>query len=47
MVCNNLSEIRNDIKEGMQDNKEMEMTDADKEAFNNATHSLICGNERI
>ena len=38
MVCNNLNEIRDSVKERMQDNKEIEMTDEDKEAFDNATH---------
>ena len=38
VFCNNLNEIRDDIKERMQDNKEIGMTDKDKEAFNNATH---------
>ena len=38
VFCNNLNEIRDDIKERMQDNKEIGMTDEDKEAFNNATH---------
>ena len=38
MFCNNLNEIRDDIKERMQDNKEIGMTDEDKEAFKNATH---------
>ena len=33
-----LMKIRDDIKERMQDNKEIGMTDEDKEAFNNATH---------
>ena len=27
----------------MQENKEIEMTDEDKEAFNNATHCFLCG----
>ena len=38
MFCNNFNEIRDDIKERMQENKEIGMTDEDKEAFNNATH---------
>ena len=38
MVCNNLNEIRENVKERMQENKEIEMTDEDKEAFDNATH---------
>ena len=41
VFCNNLSEIRGDIKERMQENKEIEMTDEDKEAFNNATHCFF------
>ena len=45
VFCNNLSEIRDDIKEKMQENKEIEMTDEDKEAFDNATHCFICGEE--
>ena len=38
VVCNNLNEIRDNVKERMQENKEIEMTDEDKEAFDNATH---------
>ena len=45
VFCNNLNEIRDDIKERMQENKEIEMTDEDKEAFNNATHCFLCGEE--
>ena len=41
VFCNNLNEIRDDIKERMQDNKEIGMTDEDKEAFNNATHNFF------
>ena len=41
VFCNNLNEIRGDIKERMQENKEIEMTDDDKEAFNNATHCFF------
>ena len=43
--CNKINEIRDDIKERMQENKDIEMTDEDKEAFNNATHCFICGEE--
>ena len=39
--CNSLNEIRDDIKERMQENKEIEMTGEDKEAFNNATHCVF------
>ena len=45
VFCNNLSEIRDDIKERMQENKEIGMTDEDTEAFNNATHCFKCGEE--
>ena len=41
MFCNNLNEIRDDIKERMQENKDIEMTDEDKEVFNNATHCFF------
>ena len=41
MFCNNLNEIRDDIKERMQENKDIEMTDEDKEVFNNATHCFM------
>ena len=41
VFCNNLNEIRDDIKERMQENKDIEMTDEDKEAFNNATHCFF------
>ena len=45
VFCNNLNEIRDDKKERMQENKEIEMTDEEKEAFNDATHYLTCGEE--
>ena len=45
VFCNNLNEIRDDIKERMHENKEIEMTDEDKEAFNNAAHCFVCGEE--
>ena len=41
VFCNNLNETRDDIKERMQENKEIDMTDDDKEAFNNATHCFF------
>ena len=44
VFCNN-HEIRDDIKERMQENKEIEMTDEDKEVFDNATPCFICGEE--
>ena len=33
VFCNNLNEIRDDIKQGMQENKEIGMTDEEKEAL--------------
>ena len=45
VFCNNRNEIRDDIKERMHENKEIEMTDEDKEAFNNAAHCFVCGEE--
>ena len=43
LMCfaDNLNETRDDIKERMQENKEIDMTDEDKEAFNNATHCFF------
>ena len=43
VFCNNLNEIRDDIKEGMPKNMEIGMTDEDREKFKNATHCFICG----
>ena len=45
VFCKNLNEIRDGLKERMQEKQEIEMTDEDKEAFNNATHCFICGEE--
>ena len=45
VFCKNLHEIRDGLKERMQENKEIEMTDEDKEAFNNTTHCFICVEE--
>ena len=44
VFCNN-HEIRDDIKERMQENKEIEMTGEDKAVFDNATPCFICGEE--
>ena len=33
VFCNNLNEIRDDIKQGMQENKEIGMTDEEKETL--------------
>ena len=43
VFCNKVNEIREDIKERMQENKEIHMTDEDKADFKNATHCFICG----
>ena len=45
VFCKNRNEIRDGLKERMQENQEIEMTDEDKEAFNNTTHCFICGEE--
>ena len=45
VFCNKINEIRDEIKERMQENKEIEMTDEDKEVFDNATPCFICGEE--
>ena len=45
VFCNNLNETRDDIKERMQENKEIDMTDEDKGAFNDAAHCFLCGEE--
>ena len=45
VFCNSLSEIRDDIKERMQENKEIEMTDEDQTDFETATHCSICGDK--
>ena len=45
VFCNNLSQIRDDIKERMQENKEIGIADEVKEAFNDATHCFKCGEE--
>ena len=43
VFCNKINEIRDEIKERMQENKGIEMTDEDKQDFETATHCLICG----
>ena len=45
VFCNKINEIRDDIKERMQENKEIIMTDEDKKDFENATHCFICGDK--
>ena len=43
VFCNKLNELRDEIKERMLENKEIDMTDEDKEDFKHATHCFICG----
>ena len=43
VFCDKISEIGDEIKERMQENKEIEMTDEHKKDFETATHCLICG----
>ena len=45
VFCNKISEIGDEIKERMQENKEIEMTDENKKDFETATHCLICGDK--
>ena len=45
VFCNKINEIRNEIKERMQENKEILMTDEDKKDFETATHCFICGDK--
>ena len=40
-----INEIRDEIKEKMQEEKEIEMTDEDKKDFETATHCFICGDK--
>ena len=43
--CKNLDEIRDEIQERLQENKDIEMTDEDKKDFETATHCFICGDK--
>ena len=45
VFCNKINEIRDEIKERMQENKEILMTDEDKQDFETATHCFICGDK--
>ena len=45
VFCNQINEIRDEIKERMQENKQIEMTDEDKQDFETATHCFICGDK--
>ena len=45
VFCNKINEIRDEIIERMQDNKEIEMTDEDKKEFETATHCFTCGDK--
>ena len=45
VFCHKINEIRDEIKERMQKNKEIEMTDVDKKDFETATHCFICGDK--
>ena len=42
VFCNKINEIRDEIKERMQENREIQMTDEDKNDFETATHCFIC-----
>ena len=45
MFRNNLSETRDDIKERMQENKEIEISDEDEKDVQHATQCFICGDK--
>ena len=41
--CKKINEIREDIKDKMKENTEIDMADEDKKDFKNVTHCSICG----
>ena len=43
VFCQKINEIRDEIKQKMQEKKEIEMTDEDRIDFETATHCFICG----
>ena len=43
VFCQKINEIRDEIKQKMQEKKEIEMTDEDRIGFETATHCFICG----
>ena len=45
VFCKKINEIRDEIKEKMQEKKDIEMTDEDKKDFETATHCFICGDK--
>ena len=45
VFCKKINEIRDEIKDTMQEKKEIEMTDEDKKDFETATHCFICGDK--
>ena len=45
VFCKKINEIRDEIKEKMQEKKEIEMTDEDKKDFETATHCFFCGDK--
>ena len=46
IFCSKINEIRDEIKERMQENKEIEMTAAEKKMdFETATHCFTCGDK--
>ena len=45
VFCKKINEIREEIKEKMQEKKEIEMTDEDKKDFETATLCFICGDK--
>ena len=47
VFCNKINEIRDEIKEKMKENREIQMTDEDKKDFETATHCFVCGDRYI
>ena len=45
VFCKKINEIRDEIKEKMQEKKEIEMTDEDRKDFETAAHCSICGDK--
>ena len=43
VFCSKINEIREDIKDKMKENKEIDMSDENKKDFKNTTHCFICG----
>ena len=45
VFCKKINEMRDEVKEKMQEKKEIDMTDEDKKDFETATRCFICGDK--